>query len=61
MEFNKRVQEMSNKRRRLITDRWNGEKPLVMREFNEYRYLQKTEDDFVNLLKKSEPIDANLT
>jgi hypothetical protein len=50
---------MANRKKRRLNERLSvsGEKSKSFKEIEEYRYIQKSESDFLNLLKKSEPLD----
>ena len=60
LEFNKNLHEMSSKKRQRIQlmRTSNSEDAIISGQVNEEaRYLQKTENDFINLLRLSEPLD----
>lgn len=62
LEFNKGLQEMTNKKRMRIYQRLKhegkDEKADKMKQIDELKYIQKTESDFLNLFRKSEPLDT---
>jgi len=60
LEFNKGLHEMSSKKRQRIKMRMSNSDDVFVTNTqvdDEVRYLQKTENDFINLLKLSEPLD----
>eukprot|EP00347_Sterkiella_histriomuscorum_P024298 403331615 len=60
LEFNKNLHEMSNKKKKKINDQLSksGDMNLSKQsQIDEMKYLQKTENDFINLFKLSEPLD----
>ena len=50
---------MANKKKRRLNDRLSqsGDSSRSFKELDEKRYIHKTESDFLNLMRKSEPLD----
>ena len=59
LEFNKNLQEMSNRKKRKLNERLsqNGDHSKTFKEIDDKKYIHKTENDFLIVMKKSEPLD----